>query len=321
VPAKDGPSRRAELRDAATLALVPVGVAILFGLLLVPRAVVPEGLPIPIADARELARVAAADRDLAERARREPLPGPVRALGSALRKFHVLETGGDLSEMSAARGAVDEALRVALDGGEEPLLRLRAVELEGFLEEARRYESTGVESPELVALAGAFVRSMKGEGWGEGHTLAAGPAALAAMYKQMWNTLLGLETRRSFAPSLDEERALYSLFLSRPHAPPKVRAVLEAKRRGARDAKDCRDVDQSERKAVALWSLEKIGQLAAIDPSYPAGYARGMVAFRAGDYVTAASSLREWLSAHPDGPFVLRARSYLRAAALYARLD
>jgi len=303
------------------LGLVPVGVAVLFGLLLVPRAVVPERVPVPIADARELARVAAADRDLAERARREPLPGPVRALGSALRGFHTVETGGNLREISAARSAVDDALPGALAGGEEPLLRLRAVQLEGFLEEVRRFEATGAESPELVALAGGFVRSMRSEGWCEGHTLAAGSGALAALFKQMWSAFLGLEARRSFAPSLDEERALYALYLSRPHAPPKVRTVLEARRRGARDARDCRDVAESERKAVALWSLEKIGRLEAIDPSYPAAYARGVATFRAGDYVNAASSLREWLGAHPDGPFALRARSYLRAAAFYARLD
>lgn len=300
---------------------MPVGVAILFGLLLVPRAVVPEGVPVPIADPREIARVAAVDHELAERARREPLPGPVRALGSALRRFHTLETGGDLHEIRAARLAVDDALLGAIDGGEEPLLRLRAVQLEGFLEEVGRFESTGVESPELWALAGAFVQSMKSEGWGEGHTLAAGPGALSALFKQMWNRFVGLETRSAFVPSLDEERALYALYLSRPHAPPKVQSVLEAKRRGARDAKDCTEVAASERKAIAQWSLEKIGQLAAIDPSYPAAYARGMASFRAGDYVTAASSLHEWLSAHPDGPFVLRARSYLRAAALYAHLD
>jgi hypothetical protein len=46
------------------LAVVPVGVAVLFGLLLLPRAVVPEGIPVPIADARELARVAASEHDV-----------------------------------------------------------------------------------------------------------------------------------------------------------------------------------------------------------------------------------------------------------------
>jgi hypothetical protein len=314
-------SRKSELRDAMTLAVVPVGVAVLFGLLLLPRAVVPEGVPVPIADSRELARTATADHELAERARREPLPGSVRALGSALRQFHAVEVRDDLRAVGDARTAVDDALPAALEAGDEPLLRLRAVQLEGFLEEARRFESTGVESPELVALAGGFVRSMRTEGWIEGHTLATGPGALAALFKQMWSSFIGLGARPAFAPSLDEERALYALYLARPHAPPRVRTILEARRRGARDARDCREVAEAESKAVARWTLEKIMQLGALDPAYPFAYARGVATFGAGDYVTSASSFREWLSAHPDGPLALRARSYLRAAALYARLD
>jgi len=318
VTSKDRPSRKAELRRALTFGLVPVGVAILFGLLLMPRAAVPERIPVPIADAREIARVSAADHD---RARHETLPGPVRALGSALRNFHTLETGDDLHTISAARTAVDDALSAALGGGDEPLLRLRAVQLEGFLEEVRRFESTGVESPELLALAGGFVRSMKDEGWGEGRALASGPGALSALFKHMWNSFLGLEANPAFTPSLDEERALYALYLGRPHATPKVRALLEARRRGARDEKDCRAIDEAESKAIARWSLEKIVRLALIDPTYPAAYARGVATFRAGDYLASATSFREWLSDHPDGPYALRARSYLRAAALQAGLD
>jgi hypothetical protein len=292
-----------------------------FGCLLLPRAVVPTDVPLPIANSGEVARQAFADRDLAERARREGLPGDVRALGSALRGYHTLETGGDLRAIGAARNTVDEAFARAIDDGDEALLRLRAVQLEGFLGEVRRFEKTGVESPELTALAGGFVQSMRSEGWVEAHTLEASPGALSALFKHMWNAFLGFEGRRGFAPSLDEERSLYALYMARPHAPSNVRAALEARRRGARDEHDCRAVSEAESKAVARWTLEKIARLGAIDPDYPAAYARGIATFHAGDYVTAASSFREWLSEHPDGPFALRARGYLRASALYARLD
>ncbi len=298
-----------------------MGVAILFGVFLIPRAAVPEQIPVPIADGRELARVFATDHDLAERARHETLPGPVRALGSALRNFHAIETGDDLRAISTARSAVDDALAAALGGGDDPLLRLRAIQLEGFLEEVHRFESTGVESPELLALAGGFVRSMKDEGWGDGHALAAGPGALSALFKHMWNACDGLAATPAFTPSLDEERALAALDLGRPHAPPNVEAVLDARRRGARNARDCRAIGEAENKAVARWSLEKITRLSLIDPTYPAVYARGVATFMAGDYVASASSFREWLNDHPDGPFALRARSYLRAAALQAGLD
>src|SRR4051812_49923189 len=70
------------------LALVPVGVAFVLGALVLPRAVPPEEVPAPSIDGRALASARDADRVLAERARREPLPAAVRALGSAIREFN-----------------------------------------------------------------------------------------------------------------------------------------------------------------------------------------------------------------------------------------
>jgi hypothetical protein len=272
---------------------------------------------------RAIARTAAADHELAEAARRDPLPGSVRALGSAMRSFHTLEASGDASlrELGDARREVDVQLADALQAGEEPLRRLRAVELESFLDEVRRFEATGVENAELAALSGAFVRTMRTEGWCTGHTLAAGPAALRGMYKEMWNAFLGLDARPAFAVSLDERRAVFALYLSLPHPSPKMRETLAASRRGARDADECKAVDATERRAIERWRLDKIDRLAAFDPGYPAAYARGVATYRAGDYVASAEAFRVWLHDHPDGPLALRAEGYLRAAAAAARLD
>ncbi len=52
----DDLSRRRELRDSMWLALVPVGVAVVLGVLLVPRRAAPEAVPLPIADGAALAR-------------------------------------------------------------------------------------------------------------------------------------------------------------------------------------------------------------------------------------------------------------------------
>ncbi|HEV3193724.1 MAG TPA: hypothetical protein VGY54_24630, partial [Polyangiaceae bacterium] len=162
-----------EFRDAMRLALVPIGVAIAFGVLLLPRRATPELVPLPIADSRGLAEALAADEALAARARRDPLPGPVRALGSALRDFHGLEAReADGRELTAARQAVDGALMEALAIGDEGLLELRSLQLEVFMAEVQRFESTGFESAELQAVAGGFVRSMRAQGWCEGHSLA-----------------------------------------------------------------------------------------------------------------------------------------------------
>lgn len=312
----DDLSHRRELRDAVWLVLVPVGVAVLLGLLLVPRRAVPEGVPLPIADPRAIERVAVADRELAEQVRREPLPGPVRALGSAIREFHALEArDADARSLGDARRAVDLTLIDAVPAGNGALLRLRAVELASFLDEATRFEATGQESAELKALAGGFVRSMKNEGWCSGHTLVPPRPVLHVMFKQMWNAFLGLERSADLAPTLDEQRSLYAFYLSHAHPSKAMREAIAAARRGARDAKACRALVDAERAATESWRLDRIARVAALDPTYPADYARGVSAFRQGEYAASAKAFRNWLRDHPEGPFALRAQNYLRAAA------
>ncbi|HEY3819107.1 MAG TPA: hypothetical protein VGL81_18185 [Polyangiaceae bacterium] len=318
----DDLNRRRELRDAMSLALIPLGVAFVLGVLLLPRRAAPESVPLPIASGSQLVRIAAADHARAERARRDPLPGSVRALGSALRAFHTLEArDADNRELYEARRAIDTAFAEAFHGGAEPLLDLRAVQLEGFLDEMHRFESTGDQTPELQALAGAFVRSLTVEGWCSGHSVAPGDAALRTMFKQMWNALLGLEGQPEMAPALDEQRAVYAFYLSHPHPQKAMRDALEAARRGARDAAACTAIAEASRAATESWRLERIGRLAVIDPSYPADYARGVASYRRGDFGASAQAFRVWLREHPDGPLALRAQNYLRAAANAERVE
>jgi len=318
----DDLNRRRELRDAMSLALVPLGVALVLGVLLLPRRAAPESVPLPIPSATQLARIADADHVRAERARREPLPGPVRALGSSLREFHTLEArDADNRELYAARHAVDEAFADAVHGGIEPLLDLRAVQLEGFLDEMHRFESTGEQTSELKALAGAFVRSLTVEGWCDGRSVAPDDDALRTMFKQMWNAFLGLEGQAEMAPALDEQRALFAFYLSHAHPPKAMREALEAARRGARDATACTGIREAERAATESWRLERIARLAAIDPSYPTEYARGVASYRRGDFGASAQAFRAWLREHPEGPLALRAQNYLRAAANAERVE
>ena len=305
-----------------SLALVPLGVALVLGVLLLPRRAAPESVPLPVASSSELARIAAADHALAERARHQPLPGPVRALGSTLRAFHTLEAGdGDNREIYEARHAVDDAFLEALQGGTEPLRELRAVQLEGFLDEMHRFEATGEQSPELKALAGAFVRSLTTEGWCDGHSVAPDDDALRAMFKQMWNAFLGLEAHAEMAPALDEQRALYAFYLSHAHPPKTMRDALAAARRGARDEKACTAIAEAERAATELWRLERIARIGAMDPSYPTEFARGVASYRRGDFGASAQAFRVWLREHPDGPLALRAQNFLRAASTAERVE
>jgi hypothetical protein len=304
------------------LALIPIGAAIVLGVLLAPRHAAPESIPLPMADHTALARTVAADRDLAERARREPLPGSVRALGSTVREFHGLEANAaDTKRLAEARHSVDSSLIDALAAGDGPLLALRAVQLEGFLAEVHGFEATGEQSPELMALAGPFVRAMTAEGWCEGHELALHDAELRTMYKQMWNAFLGFERRPGFEPTLDELRVLYAFYLSHAHASRGMREALAAARRAAHDEKACAAIDQAAHLAVEQWRLEHVKSLAAIDPAYPGDYALGVASYRHGDYGASVAAFRRWLRDHPEGPLALRAQNYLRGAADAERVE
>jgi len=292
-----------------------VSVAVALGLLLLPRQATPDSVPLPTPDARELARTAAVDGALAEAARRDPLPSTVRALGSALRAYHLQEARGTQEHLLAdARHAIETALPDALAAGDDALLRLRAVQLETFLAEIRAFGATGVESEDLHAVAGSFVSGMRYEGWCRGRAFVAGDAALRAMFKEMWDGLAGVGDRPPFRPSLDEERALYGVYLLYPHPPRAMRDAITAARRAAHDGPSCDALEQAERSGEETWRIERITRLAAIDPAYPIAYARGIANLRRQDFVHAADDLSAWLREHPDGPLALRARAGLRTA-------
>jgi hypothetical protein len=306
----------AKKRSSITLALVPLGVALAFGPLVLPRAAAPDVVPLPMVDSIALENRAAADRALAARVQTEPLPDDVRALGSAIREFHALESrdapGPDLR---TARGKVDATLQAALTaGGVDALVRLRASQLEGFMSEVRRFDETGVESEELGALGGSFIRRMRREGWVRDHAVLFGEAERRVVFKLMWNAFLSLDARAELTPTLDEQRALYGFYLSHPHASDAKREAIAAARRGAIEKKHCDAINQGERLAIEEWRMDRVNKLAAIDPSYPAAFARGVIHYRRGNYPAAAEAFRDWLRDHPSGPWSRRAEGHLRAA-------
>jgi hypothetical protein len=261
---------------------------------------------------RALEAGAAHDAAIAEQARRDPLPAVVRALGGAIRDYHMLEVAG--ADARAARSAVGTSLVQALAQGDDALLALRALQLEGFLRELRRFEEDGVESDELMALGGRFVPSLTAAGWCVGRTILPGEPTRRAMFKEMWNGLVGVEAKPAFSLSLDEQRALYAFTLAHPHPTASMRAALDAARRGAHDAASCRALDEAERVAAEEWRIQRIDRLAEIDPAYPAAFARGVASYRRADYRAASAAFRRWLAAHPEGPLALRAQTFLRAA-------
>jgi hypothetical protein len=214
--------------------------------------------------------------------------------------------------MAEARRHIDLALVEVLggpDAGRDELLDLRAVQLDEFMLEVHRLAVPGGASPELGELAGNFLQSMRADGWYDGRSLLPGDDVLRVMFKEMWNVLVGLQQRPDMALTLDEVRLLYAFYLRYPHRSRAMRAGL-----GPSDAGPGREPDRAERVAIEAWRIERIGRLAALDPAYPADFARGISRYRAGAFEASASCFRAWLRDHPDGPWTLRARNYLRAA-------
>jgi len=307
---------RIEGGGSRALALIPILVAVLAFALMVPRATGAEAIPLPVIDERVLVGLAAHDAELAASAQKEPLPGLVRALGSAIRDFNTKQAA-DSEELvlAVSRNTLTEALPPALGEGMPKIAVLRALQVEAFLAEVRAFERTGKESDELKALGGPFVRRMRFSGWlDDKNRVALDESERRVAFKAAWNGVLGLDARSELALSLDETRVLYRLFLRLPHAPEALRDQLDAARRANPNAKTCADLAVREQLATEAWRLEKIRKLGAIDPAYPKDYAVGVAEFRRGQFVASSAAFRAWLEKHPDGPLSLRARNHLKAA-------
>jgi hypothetical protein len=302
----------------AALAVFLAGVTTL---LVVPRPVDPVDLPEPRIDLRAIAQVARQDDALAEGADRERLDVDVLALGTAIFAYGEADAAGDDLALARERQRVlDEAER-AQKVGAPSILALRAHHLRSFLQEIRRWEATGEESPKLRQLSGGFVRMVRRNGWSGGKGADAPSArprilmdrtVLAAFFKKHWNEVTGL-AGPPFDLILDESRAFYRFLLQHPIPPPvgpRTEPGAAPRGIGGLDVK---------RAFEAQYRLKKLDELTAVDPSFPIHLARGIVLYELRRYPLAVEAFRLHLERSPDGPFTLRAQNYLRAALGRAR--
>lgn len=307
-----------QTKDSRWLAVIPVTAAALMFLLIVPRGAPPEDIPLPQVDGRALRAVVEADAARARDANANRLPTDILAIGSGIRGLNKQFTSGDSEGVAPARAVLDDALRGAAVREPKVLIELlqtlRAVQLEQFLFEVKRFESTGQQSPTLLELGGGFIERMTDAGWVHGHDLDLDDAQRRAAFKLVWTALVGGAQVAELALTLDEQRALYTLYLTRPHVPDDQRVSFESMRRNAASRDDCSNVAMKERLASELWRAGKIKKLGEIDPAYPTGYALGVAYYRAGRYDQSMDAFRSWMDAHPDGPLALRARNYWKAA-------
>ena len=149
----------------------------------------PQDVPEPWIRPSALERIARVDHALAGAAKAERLDVDVRALGSAFRAYGRADTQGLDKEVVAARRAVAEAAQRALSGGEAPVLKLRAFQLESFLREVARWEATGKETDELHELGGPFVLHARRVGWIREGSVLCDDAVRRALFKKRYNEL------------------------------------------------------------------------------------------------------------------------------------
>ncbi len=312
MPPVTPPTPRAALTMQSTagqaLALVPLAVGLLFGALVLPRGVPPDEIPAPTIDGRALARTIGDDEARAARVASVALGSRIRAVGSAFRAFNVAEADhADVDRIASARAAIVDSLKGVMDDDLEALRDLRAFHMVGFLAEVRRYEQTGEVSDELRELGGTFVSRMETVGWSVHHRVAMPDPVRRAAFKLTWNRTVLLDSSPRFALTLDETRALYAFYFSRPRG---GAVAVPGDVLGQRHARE------AARKAAATWLLTKVAELSRIDPTYPGELARAAALYMKRDFRGSAAQYQTWLDAHPDGPWTLRAQNHLRAAML-----
>jgi len=305
-------------KSARWLALIPVTIAALTMLLMMPRTAPPEEVPLPQIDAAALEAQRQDDIARAASARATRPNGDILLVGSTFRALNVAQvTGASVEDVGVARTALESAFRTAAADGDravEGLRTLRAFQLEAFLTEVERFEATGKSSEELEELAGPFLDHMIAAGWVQGGKVLLGDAARRAAYKLVWNAQLGADRLRGMSLGLDEQRALYMFYLTHPHASEAQRGAYETMRRRATTREECQKAIAEEHLDAEQWRIDKIRRLGELDPTYPTGYALGVAYYRSGRLEQSIESFRGWVMSHPDGPYALRARNHLKAA-------
>ena len=310
--AREAVKKDVQQKQGRWLAIIPVAIAVIMFLLVMPRAAAPEDIPLPAVDQKAYDAVVASDRARAAAARSNRLPNDVLVVGTHLRALNKAVVANDQEQFAQARAYLDDAVRVVLarQDGITDLLSLRAVQLEEFLTELAAFEQKGEVSPALDELAGPLVPRLRDAEWIEGNRVVLDEDERRVSYKLVWNTVTAA---RGMDLALDEVRVLYRLYLTRPHPPDLQRPGLLAERATAKTPADCERYQTNARRAAELWRADKIRLLGALDPAYPTGYALGVAYYRAGRYESSIDAFRAWIDQHPDGKYAARAKNHLKA--------
>ena len=156
---------------------------------------------------------------------------------------------------------------------------------------------------------------MASEGWWDGHLLAPSDWAVQAMLRSRCGTDSSGSTEEAFDPPWTKFKLALRLL---PVTPSSRQRHARGARGGTQRAHVRKASSPGHRRGGARCSRvvasRRVMWLAAIDPAYPADYARGIASYRRGDYGSSAASFRLWLRDHPEGPYALRALNYQKTS-------
>jgi len=175
----------------------------------------------------------------------------------------------------------------------EELLALRSLQSQLFVEALSSAASAEGPSTELQELGGDLGRLLD-RGWlGFEHAsggVSVPPDALRLLFRVRWGTLVGCHRQVPFGPTLEEQRAYYSLYLLHP------------------------PLAGADEVGGALERVAYARALGQVDPSYPADFAIGSLLMTAGQFEQAAAHFRAHLQRSDSGPYGLLARNHLLLA-------
>ena len=241
--------------------------------------------------------------------------GDVLLVGTTFRALNMAQVTrrqrrGRRASRARARERIQDALPRTAIAPSKRFARSAPFQLEAFLTEVERFEATGKSTRGARGARGPLPRSHDRGGLG---TRAArsllDDAARRAAYKLVWNAQLGADRLPRLALDLDEQRALYTFYLTHPHAPEAQRLAYEAMRRRATTRSDCEKAIAEEHLDMEQWRIDKIRRLGEIDPTYPTGYALGVAYYRAGRYDLSIESFRAWVEHASRRPATRSARA------------
>jgi hypothetical protein len=270
--------------------------AILVAALVVPRSAEPHVVPVPDVDRREQDVRERLEIARARSAYTEPLPFEVRAVGERVRRYGMATARADSERAMHELVELRQSALSAQDRhGDQPLLKLRAVQTELFREAIRRWEASGRVDEELIELSGDFIERARANGWIARGRLVMTHEERRVTFQVRWSRLAGLLEEHPFSPTLNEWRAYYRFLIEHP------------------------EVDRTRVADVESVVMSYVASLEQHDPSYPGLLARGVLRYRAGEYDVAVRLFRAYLDERPDGPRRTWARNHLLAAARRAQ--